>query len=140
MENRRTFRIPLPGLVVTPVLKLSRILSAKEYIVTFDFHSSADANALSTDSGGGREMTPKGLLWSELLGSPFAYVPATDDDEPGEHQLKLPRFQLPLSTSAVSLTTVPWTREAKAKPTPTTGLILEAKFKSQPIVILPEED
>lgn len=82
-----SFNLPTDSLQVTPVLRATRSVARKEYIVLFSFN----------DPGApiGVENVPDGLNWSESRSAAFAYTPPTDiDPKRGDALVRLPTITL----------------------------------------------
>lgn len=112
---------------VRPVLKASRTVKEKDYIVTVEFEGGDPTLEKSS--------VPLGLQWSTSLRCPFTYLPATEDGR----VTRLTAFEPPIGTTTITLTIRPWGTAAPNQPSPYSDAVLEATLLERTSLIIGEE-
>lgn len=112
---------------VSPILKLTRDIQHKDYILTVEF--------IGTNSEIRKETVPTGLLWSSSLDCPFVYLP----DAKAPQTLRLTEFAPPAGAKTATLTIRPWASRAHGMVKPYSSMVLQTTIIGRPSVIIGNE-
>lgn len=127
MVDSLLFRLPDTLLTVRPVLKTSRAVREKDYILSVVFEGTASP----MDS----DCVPAGLQWSTSLKCPFVYLPASESSG----SVGLDEFQVPAGTTSLNVRIRPWGSATPNQASPYSDMVLETTLLDRTALILGKE-